>query len=74
MFSSHPLRPTKHIAMDCEMVGVGFDGKKSALARVALVNSFGHVLYDKFVMPKENVTDYRTHVSGVTPEDLEDGV
>lgn len=56
------------------MVGVGFEGKKSVLARVAIVNAFGHVLYDKFVKPKEFVTDYRTHVSGVTPEALEDGV
>jgi DNA polymerase III epsilon subunit-like protein len=56
------------------MVGVGFEGKKSVLARVAIVNAFGHVLYDKFVKPKEFVTDYRTHVSGVTPEALEDGM
>jgi hypothetical protein len=69
-----PCRPTKHVAIDCEMVGVGFEGKKSVLARVAIVNAFGHVLYDKFVKPKEFVTDYRTHVSGVTEEALEDGM
>jgi RNA exonuclease 4 len=28
---------TKVVAIDCEMVGVGFDGGKSALGRVTLV-------------------------------------
>lgn len=28
---------TKVLAMDCEMVGVGFEGKRNALARVSLV-------------------------------------
>ena len=56
------------IAMDCEMVGVGEDGSDSILARVSIVNHFGHCIYDKFVKPTERVTDYRTKVSGVTPE------
>lgn len=56
--------------MDCEMVGVGTTGQDSILARVSIVNHFGHVLYDKFVAPREKVTDYRTEVSGVRPEDL----
>jgi hypothetical protein len=29
---------TKVLAMDCEMVGAGSDGKRSILARVSLVN------------------------------------
>lgn len=62
---------TKHIAMDCEMVGVGEGGTRSVLARVSLVNSFGHCVYDKFVKAREEVTDYRTFVSGVRPSDLE---
>ncbi|KAL6749604.1 ribonuclease H-like domain-containing protein [Haematococcus lacustris] len=56
--------------MDCEMVGVGPDGLRSALARVAVVNSEGHVLLDRFVRPKERVVDYRTQYSGVRPADL----
>ncbi|XP_076337799.1 RNA exonuclease 4-like isoform X2 [Tachypleus tridentatus] len=64
---------TKVIAMDCEMVGVGDSGKDSELARVSIVNLTGHCIYDKFVKPKERVTDYRTHVSGVRPADLEAG-
>jgi len=61
---------TRVVGMDCEMVGVGTTGQDSILARVSIVNHFGHVLYDKFVAPREKVTDYRTEVSGVRPEDL----
>jgi len=61
---------TKILGMDCEMVGVGTDGVDSILARVSIVNHFGNPLYDKFVAPREKVTDYRTAVSGVRPEDL----
>jgi len=63
---------TKVLGMDCEMVGVGVDGVDSILARVSIVNHFGNVLYDKFVSPREKVTDYRTAVSGIRPEDLVD--
>jgi len=62
---------TKIIGMDCEMVGVGMTGTDSILARVSIVNHFGHKIYDKFVAPREKVTDYRTAVSGVRPEDLQ---
>jgi len=61
---------TKALAMDCEMVGVGVTGERSILARVSLVNQNGHMVYDKFVRPREPVTQYRTHVSGVRAEDL----
>ncbi|KAM7451772.1 REX4 [Porites harrisoni] len=61
---------TKKIALDCEMVGVGFDGKQHMLARVSIVNSHGHVVYDSFVAPQEKVMDYRTPISGVKPTDL----
>ena len=66
-------RPTKKIALDCEMVGVGFDGKQHMLARVSIVNSHGHVVYDSFVAPQEKVVDYRTPVSGIRPANLKDG-
>eukprot|EP00850_Spirogloea_muscicola_P008115 SM000042S15382 [mRNA] locus=s42:671966:673997:- [translate_table: standard] len=56
---------TKLLAMDCEMVGVGRDGKRSMLARVAIVNAHGNVVLDKHVRPLELVTDLRTAVSGV---------
>jgi RNA exonuclease 4 len=55
------------------MVGVGPDGVESALARVSIVNFFGHPVLDKFVKTKERVTDYRTEVSGITPTLMKQG-
>ena len=65
---------TRALAMDCEMVGIGFKGEESMLARVSIVNHFGHCVYDKYVKPREKVTDYRTHVSGIRPGDIANGV
>ena len=61
---------TKAVAIDCEMVGVGEEGRDSILARVSLVNQLNQCVYDKYVQPTEHVTDYRTHVSGIRPDDL----
>lgn len=59
----------KYISIDCEMVGVGpSPNEDSALARISIVDYHGHQLYDSFVLPKEPVTDYRTFVSGITPQ------
>eukprot|EP00128_Syssomonas_multiformis_P001238 Colp12_sorted_trinity150504_noHs@3173 len=65
---------TKYLAMDCEMVGVGAGGEKSVLARCSIVNYHGHVVYDKYVRPSELVTDFRTHVSGVSARHLRDAI
>nr|XP_031306752.1 RNA exonuclease 4 isoform X1 [Camelus dromedarius] len=64
---------TKALALDCEMVGVGPQGDESIAARVSLVNQYGKCVYDKFVKPTQLVTDYRTAVSGIRPEDLAQG-
>ncbi|KAL2002942.1 hypothetical protein VTN02DRAFT_5475 [Thermoascus thermophilus] len=69
------LSPTaevgKYVAIDCEMVGVGPDpDNDSALARVSIVNYNGDQVYDSYVKPKEKVTDWRTHVSGITPKHM----
>ncbi|XP_059083620.1 RNA exonuclease 4-like, partial [Tigriopus californicus] len=64
---------TKIIAIDCEMVGVGPKGTNSILARVSIVNHFGHCIFDKYVKPMEKVTDYRTAVSGIRKQDLVNG-
>jgi RNA exonuclease 4 len=61
------VAPTRILAMDCEMVGVGPGGARSALARVCIINEAGAVLLDTHVAQRERVTDYRTRVSGVTP-------
>ncbi|MCJ1477694.1 3'-5' exonuclease [Lambiella insularis] len=66
---SSDVEAGRYIAIDCEMVGVGpTPDIDSALARVSLVNYHGEQLYDSFVLPKEAVTDYRTFVSGITPQ------
>ncbi|XP_037303422.1 RNA exonuclease 4-like [Manduca sexta] len=64
---------TKFLAMDCEMVGIGYNGSDHMLARVSIVNKFGDCIYDKFVKAREEVKDYRTDVSGVRKEDLLNG-
>ena len=61
--------PTNVVAVDCEMVEV--DRFSEGLARVSIVNYDGVVLMDRFVIPEgRQVTNYRTWVSGVTPEKL----
>lgn len=60
----------KYVGIDCEMVGVGGEEERSVLARVSIVNFHGTQVYDSFVRPKEFVTDWRTHVSGVSPRNM----
>ena len=60
---------TKVVAVDCEMVETDRWGE--GLARVSIVNYYGVILMDKFVIPEcDQVTNYRTWVSGVRPENL----
>lgn len=58
------------VALDCEFVGVGPDGERSALARVSLVDGEGSILLDRFVKPQEFVTDFRTSITGIRKEML----
>jgi len=59
------------VAMDCEMVGVGPSGTRSVLARVSIVDHEGNILLDKFVRQNETITDYRTHITGITAATLQ---
>lgn len=63
----------KYIALDCEMVGIGVDGKTSALARCSVVDFEGRTIYDEHVRPPAFVTDFRTEWSGVRKHDLRQG-
>ena len=63
---------SRYLALDCEMVGVGFRGKQSSVARVTMVNWDGRIVYDELVKQEQEVTDYRTFVSGITQLDLDD--
>jgi RNA exonuclease 4 len=60
----------KHVALDCEMVGIGADGKQSALARVSITGWSDEIILDTFVQVPDRVTDFRTHVSGVRASDI----
>ncbi|VDN25638.1 unnamed protein product [Cylicostephanus goldi] len=55
---------THIIALDCEYVGGGTDGSEDILARVSIE---GKIVYDKYVKPRERITDFRTSVSGIRP-------
>jgi len=52
------------------MVGIGLGGRQSMVARVTIINWDCKVLLDTFVKPTSEVTDYRTFVSGIAPENL----
>lgn len=60
-----------YFALDCEMVGIGPDGFDSAVARVTVINWEKEIVLDTFVKVPVPVTDFRTHVSGIRPEDIE---
>uniref|UniRef100_A0A7S1G1A7 RNA exonuclease 4 n=1 Tax=Corethron hystrix TaxID=216773 RepID=A0A7S1G1A7_9STRA len=62
---------SQYVGLDCEMVGIGVNGYHSALARVSIVDWYGRPIFDSFVRVHETVTDYRTHVSGITRHDIE---
>ncbi|XP_035192146.1 apoptosis-enhancing nuclease isoform X2 [Oxyura jamaicensis] len=68
------LRPTKYVAIDCEMVGTGPRGRQSELARCSVVGYHGDVIYDKYVRPQLPVVDYRTRWSGVTQRHLRNAI
>ncbi|KAM6125386.1 apoptosis-enhancing nuclease [Phoenicopterus ruber ruber] len=72
--SSPPLRPSKYVAIDCEMVGTGPQGRLSELARCSVVNYEGDVIYDKYVQPELPIVDYRTRWSGITKRHMKSAI
>ncbi|KTF75383.1 hypothetical protein cypCar_00018306 [Cyprinus carpio] len=62
------------VAMDCEMVGTGTGGKCNEVARCSIVNYYGSVLYDRYILPRNPVTDYRTRWSGIRKHHLQQAV
>jgi len=68
------------LALDCETVGVEKWGKFTTirrsnefnnLARVSIVDQKGDCIYDRYVKPTQEVKEYRTELSGIRPENLE---
>ncbi|GCC39805.1 hypothetical protein chiPu_0023414 [Chiloscyllium punctatum] len=74
--SSSPIccNPAKYVAIDCEMVGTGPYGRVNEMARCSIVNYQGQVIYDKYVKPKEPITDYRTRWSGIRKHDMANAI
>jgi len=64
------IETNRYVALDCEMVGIGESGEESSLARVCIVDWDGKTLLDVHVQQRQDVTDYRTYVSGVTEKQL----
>lgn len=62
--------PSKYVAIDCEMVGTGPQGRVSELARCSVVSYSGDVLYDKYIRPEMPIVDYRTRWSGITRQHM----
>ncbi|XP_077066866.1 uncharacterized protein isg20 isoform X2 [Siphateles boraxobius] len=62
------------VALDCEMVGTGPGGRCSEVARCSIVNYYGSVIYDKYILPRHPVTDYRTRWSGIRKHHLAQAV
>ncbi|TKW07322.1 hypothetical protein SEVIR_7G297803v4 [Setaria viridis] len=57
------------LAIDCEMV-LCHDGTE-AVVRVCVVDNNLEVKLDTLVNPSKAITDYRTHITGVSKKDLE---
>ncbi|XP_074457618.1 apoptosis-enhancing nuclease isoform X2 [Larus michahellis] len=72
--SSPLLRPRKYVAIDCEMVGTGPQGRLSELARCSVVNYEGDVIYDKYILPELPIVDYRTRWSGITKQHMKSAI
>lgn len=60
-------------AIDCEMVGCGYEGVDSVLARCSIVDFNGKVVLDEYVLPQpsEIIYSYRTEHSGITKDLLD---
>lgn len=69
----YSIELTDCLALDCEFVGTGTDGKDHMLARVSIVNEKGEVVLDYYVKPQKTVIDFRTEISGIRPEMMESG-
>uniref|UniRef100_A0A6V3MD37 Exonuclease domain-containing protein n=1 Tax=Lotharella globosa TaxID=91324 RepID=A0A6V3MD37_9EUKA len=67
---------TRQMALCCGMVEVGTKGdeRSRCVARVVVVNLYGHVLFDEFVRPNGDILDYDTAVTGVKPGDMKKAV
>ncbi|KAK7261730.1 hypothetical protein RIF29_28048 [Crotalaria pallida] len=71
---NHVGRRPGAIAIDCEMVGGGYDGSIEVCARVCVVDEDEKVIFHTYVQPEIPVTNYRHDTTGLTEEHLRDGM
>ncbi|KLO20515.1 hypothetical protein SCHPADRAFT_912094 [Schizopora paradoxa] len=64
-----PHNPHKYISIATQYVYARTE-RVPILARVSVVEYRGTVIFDSFVYPNEPVSDFRTHITGIQPEDL----
>lgn len=67
---------TKALALDCEGIQIKINDAKArnVVGRVSLVNEQLQCVYDEYVRPPDGATvNYMTKISGIRPEDLENG-
>ncbi|CAA7044176.1 unnamed protein product [Microthlaspi erraticum] len=68
------LTRLKAVAIDCEMVGAGDDGSIDVCASICVVDEDENVILSTHVQPQVPVTSYRHEVTGLTEEDLKNGM
>ncbi|KAH9937206.1 uncharacterized protein B0H18DRAFT_1151011 [Fomitopsis serialis] len=63
--------PEQIVGISCTCVGCGPGGGTSMVARVSIVNYEGQTVYDTYVQPTTQVSDYRTGTTGIEPGHLD---
>ncbi|PIA44782.1 hypothetical protein AQUCO_01700403v1 [Aquilegia coerulea] len=72
--SDDAIQVPKVIAIDCEMVGGGWEGTLDLCASVCLIDESENVLFHTYVQPILPVTNYRYDITGLTEEHLKDAM
>ncbi|XP_055078259.1 apoptosis-enhancing nuclease isoform X2 [Periophthalmus magnuspinnatus] len=65
-----PSPQTAVVSLDCEMVGTGPGGRVSEVARCSVIDYHGNVLFDEYIRPIGQITDYRSPWSGIRKHHL----
>ncbi|KAL3813791.1 hypothetical protein ACJIZ3_015059 [Penstemon smallii] len=64
----------KVVALACKMVGGGSDGSLDLCARVCLIDEYEKIIFQTYVKPQLQVTNYRYETTGIRPEFLRDAM
>ena len=53
---------------------VEINSKFNGLARISIVNFYGDILFDSFIKPVGEITNFRSDITGIFENDLEKGM